>query len=106
MILERAEAPGESDVLGASDVLVAEEQHLVLEQQRPDLGEQGVVARGVAEVDVRMSSAPMAQVRGSTLIEDFSPGLGVTAGAEVPGATVSWVMVVASPLQGVTPSGG
>ena len=36
---------GEGDVLGAGDVLVAEEQHLVLQQQRLDLGEQLVVAR-------------------------------------------------------------
>ena len=39
MVLEFAEAPREGDVLGARDVLVAEEQHLVLEQQRADLGE-------------------------------------------------------------------
>ena len=52
VILERAEAPCESDVLGAGDVLVAKEQHLVLEQERLDLREQGVVARGVAEIDV------------------------------------------------------
>ena len=45
MILELAEAARERDVLGARDVLVAQEQHLVLEQQRPDLGEQVVVAR-------------------------------------------------------------
>ena len=45
VILERAEPLGERDVLGAGDVLVAQEQHLVLEQQCADLGEQGVVAR-------------------------------------------------------------
>ena len=33
MILELAEVPRERDVLGARDVLVAEEQDLVLEQQ-------------------------------------------------------------------------
>ena len=52
MVLELAEAARERDVLGARDVLVAQEQHLVLEQQRADLGEQRVVARGVAEVHV------------------------------------------------------
>jgi hypothetical protein len=52
MILELAEATCERDVLGARDVLVAQEQHAVLEQQRPDLGEQRVVARRVAEIDV------------------------------------------------------
>ena len=52
MILELAEVPRERDVLRARDVLVAEEQHLVLEQQRADLGEQRGVARGDAEIDV------------------------------------------------------
>ena len=52
VILELAEATREGDVLGAREVLVAQEQHLVLEQERPDLGEQRIVARRVAEVDV------------------------------------------------------
>ena len=45
MVFELAEVAGEGHVLGARDVLVAEEQHLVLEQQRPDLGQR---ARGRA----------------------------------------------------------
>ena len=40
VVLERAEPLGERDVLGAADVLVAEEQHLVLQQQRLELGEE------------------------------------------------------------------
>ena len=52
VVLERAEAPREGDVLGPGEVLVAQEQHLVLEQERFDLREQGVVARRVAEIDV------------------------------------------------------
>ncbi len=35
VVLERTEPLGERDVVGAADVLVAEEQHLVLQQQRP-----------------------------------------------------------------------
>ena len=37
VVLELAEVARERDVLGARDVLVAEEQHLVLQQQRADL---------------------------------------------------------------------
>ncbi|MCY1430561.1 hypothetical protein D9M71_465110 [compost metagenome] len=49
VILQLAEAAGEGDVLGTADVLVAQEQHLVLEQQLADLGEQAVVAGGVGQ---------------------------------------------------------
>jgi hypothetical protein len=45
VVLQRAEPLGERDVLGTGDVLVAEEEDLVLEQQVLQLGEQ-VVARG------------------------------------------------------------
>jgi hypothetical protein len=37
-------------VVGPADVLVAQEQHLVLEQQRTDLVEEAVVARGMCQV--------------------------------------------------------
>ena len=57
MILEFTKMAGEGDVLGAGDVLVAEEQDLVLEQQGADLGHQAGVARGGAEVDVRQFGA-------------------------------------------------
>ncbi|MCY1364396.1 hypothetical protein D9M69_511960 [compost metagenome] len=50
VVLQLAETAGEGHVLGAADVLVAQEQHLVLQQQRLDLGEQAVVAGGVAQV--------------------------------------------------------
>ncbi|MNQ73955.1 hypothetical protein D3C85_887020 [compost metagenome] len=50
MILQLAEAAGEGHVIGTAEVLVAQEQHLVLEQQLPDLGEQAVVACRVAQV--------------------------------------------------------
>ena len=52
VVLELAEVPREGDVLGARDVLVAEEQDLVLEQQRADLGDEAGVARRSAEVHV------------------------------------------------------
>jgi hypothetical protein len=53
VVLERAESAGELGVLGAGDVLVPEEQHLVREQQRPELGEQLVAARDLTQVDPR-----------------------------------------------------
>ena len=61
VVLERAEPLGELDVLGAGDVLVAEEQHLVRQQQRLQLGEQLVAAGDLAEVDAR-DSAPIEAV--------------------------------------------
>ena len=95
VVLELAEVPGEGDVLGAGDVLVAEEQHLVLEQQGADLGHEVGVARGVAEVHVR-DSAPMAQVSGSTLIAESRAVLETRAGA--PGFdTASVTAVIYSP---------
>ena len=45
MVFQLAEMPRERDVLGARDVLVAEEQHLVPQQQGPDLGHQPDRAR-------------------------------------------------------------
>ena len=63
MVLELAEVPRERDVLGARDVLVAEEQHLVLEQQRADLREEPGVARGDAEIDVGQLGADRAGER-------------------------------------------
>jgi hypothetical protein len=52
VILELAEMAGEGHVFGARDVLIAEEQHLVLEQQGADLGHQLGRARGEAQVDI------------------------------------------------------
>ena len=63
VVLELTEAPGEGDMLGAGDVLVAQEQHLVLEQQSLDLGEQIVVVRGVAQVDAEQLGADVAGQR-------------------------------------------
>ena len=60
MILELAEAPRKGDVLGARDVLIAQEQHLVLEQQRLDFCKQRVVARSVAETDAEQLGADAA----------------------------------------------
>jgi hypothetical protein len=68
MVLELAEVTRESDVLRARDVLVAEEQHAVLEQQRANLGDE----TGVSDAAPRLTldnSAPMAQVSRSTLME-------------------------------------
>ena len=52
VVLELAEAAGKPDVLGAGNVLVAEEQHLVLQQKRPDFVKEVVVGDGSAEIDV------------------------------------------------------
>ncbi len=52
VILELAEAEREAHMLSARDVLVAQEQHLVLEQRGPDLGEQAIVVHGVCQVHV------------------------------------------------------
>ncbi|MDT4801631.1 hypothetical protein FQZ97_343410 [compost metagenome] len=50
VVFQLAEAAGKGHVLGTADFLVTQEQDLVLEQQRLDLGEQGVVAGGIAQV--------------------------------------------------------
>ena len=63
MVLELAEVPRERDVLGARDVLVAEEQDLVLEQQRADFGDEPGVARGGAQVHVGELGADRARQR-------------------------------------------
>src|SRR5215470_16534336 len=60
MVLELAEVPRERHMLGARDVLVAEEQHLVLQQQRTDFGDEPGVARRDAQVDVRKLGADRA----------------------------------------------
>ncbi len=52
VVFQLAEVAGEGHVLGARDVLVAEEQHLVLQQQRADLGHQAGVARSDAQIDI------------------------------------------------------
>jgi hypothetical protein len=43
VILEVAEAPSKSDVLGLADLLIAQEQDLVAEQRMPDRSEQVVI---------------------------------------------------------------
>jgi hypothetical protein len=60
MVLERSEAPRQGHVLGARKMLIAQEQHLVLQQQRAQLGEQRVVARGLAEFDAGQFGADAA----------------------------------------------
>ena len=60
MILELAEAPCERDVLGARDVLVAQEQHAMPDQLRADLGEQAVVVHGVGEAHIQQFRADRA----------------------------------------------
>jgi hypothetical protein len=52
VVLEWAEALGEGDVLAAGDVLIADEQHLVLQQQRLELGEERLVPGGLSQADV------------------------------------------------------
>lgn len=51
VVLQRAEALSEGDVLGPGDVLVTDEQDPVLQQQRAQLGEEVVAARGVRKAD-------------------------------------------------------
>ena len=53
MVFKLAEVPREGNVLGARNVLVAEKQHLVLQQQRPNFSDQSGVARRDPEVHVR-----------------------------------------------------
>ena len=52
MVFELSEGARESGVLAVSDVLVAHEQHLVLEQLRLDLAREVAVARGLGQADV------------------------------------------------------
>ena len=60
VVLQLAEVAGERDVLGARDVLVAEEQHAMLQQQGADLRDQRRVARSDAKVDVGQFGADRA----------------------------------------------
>jgi hypothetical protein len=57
VVLEYAKAAGEGGVLGIGDVLVAQEQHLVFEQQGPDFGEQAVVPGRFGQVHIFQFSA-------------------------------------------------
>src|SRR5688572_8549104 len=52
MIFKLTEMPGKRHMLRPRDVLIAEEYHLVLEQQRLDLGDQLRLAGGHAQIDV------------------------------------------------------
>ena len=63
VILELAEMARKSDVLGPRDVLIAEEEHAVLEQQRADFHHQFRRARGDAEIDVGELGADGARER-------------------------------------------
>ena len=51
MVFQLTEAPGEGHVIGATDVLVPEEQHAMLEQLGTDLSEQARVMNGIGKVD-------------------------------------------------------
>src|SRR3954451_12444603 len=57
VVLEAPEPLGQRDVLAAADVLVAEEQDLVLEQQVVELGEEAGVPRGLGQADVAQLGA-------------------------------------------------
>ncbi|MNC36985.1 hypothetical protein D3C75_855330 [compost metagenome] len=50
VVLQLAEAAGEGHVIRTRNVLIAQEQHLVLQQQSLDLVEQAVVVDGIGEV--------------------------------------------------------
>jgi hypothetical protein len=49
MVFQLAEAPGKGHVLGTRQVLVAQEQHLVAQQRRPDLRKKRVIAHRVGQ---------------------------------------------------------
>jgi hypothetical protein len=51
VVLQLAEATGEGHVLGTAEVLVAQEQHTVLEQLLAQLGEQFVIVNRIGQVD-------------------------------------------------------
>ncbi|MNR02292.1 hypothetical protein D3C85_1181370 [compost metagenome] len=51
MVLQLAEAAGEGHMLGATEVLVTQEQHAMLEQLGADLGKQAIVVDGVGQLD-------------------------------------------------------
>jgi len=63
MILDLAKMAGEGDMLGPGDALVSEEEHLVLQQQRPDLGHQPGIPHGGAQVRVAHFGAYRASER-------------------------------------------
>jgi len=52
MILKRAEALGKSDVSGWGNILIAEEQNPVLEQQPADFSEEIVVFSRTGDGDI------------------------------------------------------
>src|SRR4051795_2663969 len=64
VVLEGTEPLGEGNVLATGDVLVADEEHLVLQQQRPELGEERVVPRGLGQADVAQLGADARGQRG------------------------------------------
>ena len=96
MVLELAEVAREGHVLGARDVLVAEEQHLVLEQQGADLGHQAGVARGGAEVRRsrarrrwrRSAARPWIEPSSRAVLDD-----GGRAGFDAAGHAVIWSLL-------------
>ncbi|MNS61158.1 hypothetical protein D3C72_941770 [compost metagenome] len=60
MILQLAEAAGEGHVIGAADILLAQKQHPVPEQEGTDLGEQPLIVNGVRQVDAAQFGAYVA----------------------------------------------
>jgi hypothetical protein len=57
VILQFAETLGKGHMLGATDVLVTQEQHAMLEQLGADLGEQTIVMDGIGEVHAEQFGA-------------------------------------------------
>ncbi|MNT82272.1 hypothetical protein D3C72_2219830 [compost metagenome] len=51
VILQLAKALSETHMFGMSDVLIAQEQHAMLEQLNANLGEQAIVMDGIREFD-------------------------------------------------------
>jgi len=50
MVFQLAEAARERHMLGARDVLVAQEQHAVLEQRCANFSKEPIVANGIGEI--------------------------------------------------------
>ncbi len=89
VVLERAEVACEGNVLGASDVLIAEEQHAMLDQQGPDLGHECGVARCGTEAHVGQFGSNRAS-QGFDPDAGFERARGDHGGCTGAGRRVAW----------------
>jgi len=65
MVFQLAKTAGKGHMLGAAELLLAQEQHLVRQQQAPDVLEQALIPRGVGKLHAAQFS-PRAEVKGRT----------------------------------------